>query len=91
MMERSSTSDPQRSGVVGWFVDNPVAANLLMVLLLFAGFLSALGMRTEEFPTAEPRVVEIDIALPGASPGDVEDSIVRPVEQALIGVDGIKK
>ena len=44
----------QRSGLIGWFVSNHVAANLLMAFFLIAGLLALLGMRSETFP-------EIDI------------------------------
>ena len=41
-------------GLVGWFVKNPVAANLLMILFLVGGAVTASTIRTEVFPTLSP-------------------------------------
>lgn len=78
-------------GLVGWFVDNPVAANLLMILFLAGGFVTALTMPTEVFPTLSPGQVQVSVIYPGATPGDVEESITRRVEEAVLGIDGVER
>ncbi len=79
------------AGLIRWFVNNPVAANLLMVLLLLSGAISAATMRTEVFPTFTARNIVVSVIYPGATPEDVEQSITRRVEEAVIGLDGIKE
>jgi len=75
---------------VAWFTHNPVAANLLMIGILFLGFTTALGIRTEGFPVSAPRDITVSIAFDGASPRDVEEGAAVKVENALSGVEGVK-
>ena len=78
-------------GLIAWFVSNPVAANLLMILFLLGGALTAFTMQTEVFPTLQPRTVQVAVIYPGATPGDVEDSITRRIEEAVIGLEGVDR
>jgi len=78
-------------GLIAWFVHNPVAANLLMLLLLIGGALTALTMKTEVFPTLQPRSVQISVFYPGATPEEVEEAITRRVEEAVLGLDGVDR
>ncbi len=77
--------------LTNWFVHNPVAANLLMVFILVAGFFSLLDMRVEGFPKIDANSLTISITLEGASAKQVDQSLTQPVEQALQGLNGIKK
>ncbi|PWE18103.1 AcrB/AcrD/AcrF family protein [Marinicauda salina] len=79
------------AGLIGWFVHNPVAANLLMILFLLGGAVTAATMTTEVFPTISPRQVQVAVIYPGATPEDVEESITRRVEEAVLGVDGVDR
>jgi multidrug efflux pump subunit AcrB len=78
-------------GLVAWFAGNPVAANLLMVLFIVGGGLTAALMPTEVFPTLSPRSIQVSTFYPGATPGDVEESITRRVEEAVLGLDGVER
>lgn len=80
-----------RDGLIGWFIRNPVASNLLMVVLLFGGFLAAGNMRSQVFPTIDPGIITITVPYPGATPAEVEEGITRRVEEAVLGIDGVKK
>ncbi|MEM6554612.1 MAG: efflux RND transporter permease subunit [Pseudomonadota bacterium] len=91
-MFRSDTPNlASTHGLTGWFIANPVAANLLMIVLLVGGFLAAASLKTEEFPTLEIKAVSINVAVPGATPKDVEESVTKRLEQAVLGVNGIKE
>jgi len=79
------------SGIVAWFVRNPVAANLLMVMMIAGGLLTLPRMRQEMFPDVELDVVTIAVPYPGASPVEVEEGVCVPVEEALQGIAGIKR
>ena len=74
-----------------WFIRNPVAANLLMMLMLVVGGVSLWGMRIEGFPKIDPNSLNVQIALEGASAEQVDLSLTQPVEQALQGLNGVKK
>lgn len=78
-------------GLVAWFASNPVAANLLMLLFIVGGGLTAALMPTEVFPTLSPRSIQVSTFYPGATPGDVEESITRRVEEAVLGLDGVER
>lgn len=45
--------------LIAWFVDNPVAANLLMFFLIMSGLLALKDVRKEEFPNIETPVVTV--------------------------------
>ncbi|WP_281556372.1 efflux RND transporter permease subunit [Thalassomonas sp. RHCl1] len=77
--------------LTNWFTKNPVAANLLMALILIAGYLSFSGLRIEGFPKIAPNSVTISVAYPGASPEQFDIGVSRKIEQALEGLPGIKR
>jgi len=79
-------------GMITWFARNSVAANLLMICIVALG-LSALSTRMliEVFPSFERDIITINIPYPGASPAEVEASIVIQVEEAISDLQGIKK
>jgi multidrug efflux pump subunit AcrB len=71
---------------------NGVAANVLMVVLIMGGLVTLASRITKEvFPDVEIDVVMVEVVYPGASPAEVEQGIVLAVEEAVRGVDGIKK
>ncbi len=74
-----------------WFIRNPVAANLLMLLVLVAGFFTIQAMRIEGFPALPPSSVTIGAIYPGASAEQVDRGVSRKIEKALEGMPGIKK
>lgn len=74
-----------------WFLHNPVAANLLMVFVLVAGYLSFQGIRVESFPQVPPSELSISVAYPGATPQQMDNSITQRIEEAISGVPGIKQ
>ncbi len=79
------------SGLIHWFIHNPVAANLLMVVLLVGGALAASQMQSQVFPTISPGTVTVNVPFPGATPAEVEEGITRRVEEAVLGIDGVKR
>lgn len=82
---------PTSKGLIGWFTSNPVAANLVMILVFFAGALSLANISKEMFPRTEIRMVSVTAPYPGAAPVEVEKGVVLPMESALEGLQGIKK
>ncbi|MEZ6117434.1 MAG: efflux RND transporter permease subunit [Pirellulaceae bacterium] len=70
---------------------NSIAANLLMFILLGGGIWSAVVMQKEVFPQFQLDVVEVEVAYPGAAPSEVEQGILRPIEEAVRGVEGIRE
>ncbi|MBT8081145.1 MAG: efflux RND transporter permease subunit [Gammaproteobacteria bacterium] len=79
------------TGLINWFIRNPVAANLLMVVLLVGGALSAVNLQRQVFPTISPGTVVVTVPYPGATPAEVEEGVTRRVEEAVLGIDGVKR
>jgi len=78
-------------GPIAWMARNGVAANLLMFVIIAAGFVGMLRTTQEVFPSFNLDIVTISVPYPGASPTEVEQAIVLAVEEAVRGLDGVKK
>ncbi len=78
-----------RKGPLAWMVDHGVAPNLMMVLFIVGGLMASLAIKKEVFPEFETEIVQVTISYPGATPEDVEQSLLLPVEAAIADVEGI--
>jgi multidrug efflux pump subunit AcrB len=78
-------------GIVRWFAENHVAANLLMLFLMLAGVTTGLTMKVEVMPEFSLDRVTVTTEYPGASPAEVEESIIRRIEEKVAGLAGIKR
>ena len=79
------------NGMMSWFATNHVAANLLMVVICAAGLMSALSIKQEVFPEITMDMITVTVPYLGATPSEVEEAVCIRVEEAIQGVDGIKK
>ncbi|MEN0651759.1 MULTISPECIES: efflux RND transporter permease subunit [Hyphobacterium] len=79
------------AGIVGWFAQNAVAANVLMVILIAAGLITIARTNAEVFPTIDPRTITVSVIYGGASPDEIESSITRRAEEAIIGIEGVRR
>ena len=77
--------------VIDWLTRNHVAANILMMTLLIGGLASTMTIKQEVFPSFQLDIVDIRVSYPGSSPQEVEDGIVLPIEEVLIGLDVIER
>ncbi len=78
--------------MIEWFAKNPVAANLLMITVIIAGFVSASrSIPLETFPSFEVERVTVSTQFRGATPKSVEDGITTRIEEAIYDLDGIDK
>jgi len=71
------------NGILYWWANNKVAANLLMIILLISGFTTFTGINRELDPYVEFPGAQITVVWQGASPQDVEDQIVVRLEEAI--------
>ena len=76
--------------LTGWFIRNPVAANLLMALVLFLGMMTVLTIRIEGFPRIPPESVNITTTYLGASTAQVDELVTQKIEKALEGLEGVR-
>jgi multidrug efflux pump subunit AcrB len=77
------------NSIIKWMAEHPVAANLITVFVIAVGILSVTQMPQKTFPEFSLDAVSVSVSYPGASPLEIQDSIVRPIEDQLSGVDGI--
>lgn len=78
------------NSIISWFAENKVAANLLMVFIVVAGVLSLQDTRKEILPNISLDLITISVPYPGASPEDVEKSVLTRIESAIYDLEGIK-
>ncbi len=77
--------------IVSWFTDNHVAANLLMIFLLVAGTITCMTMKLEVFPEISMDRITVTTKYIGASPAEVEEAVVKRIEENVAGLAGIKR
>ncbi len=80
-----------RKGLIAFMARNGVAANLLLVFMIFMGLASYDRIVQEVFPDTSLDMVTVSVAYPGATPEEVEESIVQKVEEAVQSIEGVKK
>ena len=80
-----------KKGPIAWMATNPVAANILMIILLFGGLFAATRVQEEFLPNAELDHVYVSVAYPGASPDEVEQGIILAIEEVVYGLNGVNK
>ena len=81
----------QQHGLIAYFVRHPVAANLLMLLIVCMGVLSYQSIQRQTFPVSDNHKVTIQATQLGASVKEVEENILLKIEQALKPQIGIKR
>ena len=79
------------SGPIGWMASNPIAANLLLVIVFIAGYMAIDGIRKEVFPSFPTDTFTVTVPYPGSSPEEVEQGIVLKVEEELRDIIGVKE
>lgn len=77
------------SGPLAWMARHGVAPNLLMVFLLVGGLLVSLTIRKEYIPPYEADIVMVTVAYPGATPEEMEQGVVLPIENEIRNIEGI--
>ncbi|WP_084644957.1 efflux RND transporter permease subunit [Oceanobacter kriegii] len=78
-------------GPVAWMSRHGVAPNLLMAFLIIGGFVMSLLIRKEYIPPFEEQVINVEASYPGATPLEIEQGIVLPIENELASINGIKE
>ena len=71
-------------------VHNPVAVNLLMIVIIVVGGMSVYNLRRETFPQISFDIISVRTVFPGATPEEIEESVVVKIEEAIQGVEGIQ-
>jgi multidrug efflux pump subunit AcrB len=78
-------------GIIGFMARNSVAANLLMLMFVVGGLFVCTRIKQEVYPAYELDIVNFSMAYPGATPQEVEEGILLPAEEAVRGLEFIKR
>lgn len=90
-MSSFSSSFKHHDDFIGLFAQHPVAANLLMIIMLLSGFWALSKLNTQFLPNFDLNLISVRVVWSGASAEDVETSITSPIEQELRSLDNLKK
>jgi len=77
--------------LIAWFATNPVAANFMLIVAVVGGLFTGDRIRQEVFPEVRIERVIVQVPYPGAAPEEVEEGICVKVEEAVQGVEGIRR
>ncbi len=70
---------------------NSVAANVFMLVLVLAGLFAARNLVQEVLPELSLDQVQVLVLYPGATPAEIEESVVRSIEEQIRGVEGLDR
>ena len=73
-----------------FFIDRPVFAWVIAIIIMLAGILSIRALPVEQYPKVAPPTVSINASYPGASAETVENSVTQVIEQRLTGIDYLR-
>ena len=72
-----------------FFIDRPIFAGVLSVLIFLAGLLALRSMPISEYPEVVPPSVVVRATYPGANPRVIAETVATPIEEAVNGVEGM--
>lgn len=72
------------------FIQRPVLAIVISLVILFVGFLAIKSLPTSQFPEVAPPVVMVSASYPGASAKSLAESVIIPLEQSINGAWGMR-
>ena len=78
------------SRAIAWFVENPVAANLLMGLILVGGLVALPAIQQKTMPDMDIDIVQVSVEYLGAAPEEVESGVCIRIEEAVAGIEGME-
>jgi hydrophobe/amphiphile efflux-1 (HAE1) family protein len=73
-----------------FFIDRPVFAWVIAILIMLAGLLAIWTLPVSQYPAIAPPAISITANYPGASAQTVQDSVTQIIEQQMNGLDGLR-
>ncbi len=72
-----------------FFIDRPILATVLSVVITLAGALALFRLPLALYPPITPPIIQLDCSYPGASAQLVSETVASPIEQEVNGVEGM--
>jgi HAE1 family hydrophobic/amphiphilic exporter-1 len=76
--------------LISFFLKSRTGANVVMLFILGLGLLAAVQIRRETFPSSDLDTIKVSVRYEGATPVEVEQAVLRPIEEQCIGIEGFK-
>ncbi len=73
-----------------FFIDRPIFAWVLSIIVMLAGALAITTLPLEQYPNIAPPRISVSTTYPGASARTLEDSVTQVIEQRMKGLDGLQ-
>ena len=77
--------------ILNFFVNRALVVNLISIFIILLGLYAMLSINREAFPNVNLDKIAIGFSYPGASPDEIEQLVITPIEQELKSLDGINK
>ncbi len=74
---------------MGFFVDRPVFATVIALIIAIVGALAGTQLAVEQYPSVAPPQVQVTAVYPGASPDTLETTVAAPLEREMNGIPGL--
>jgi hydrophobe/amphiphile efflux-1 (HAE1) family protein len=76
--------------VARFFIDRPIFAWVIAILVMMAGAISIRSLPVSQYPPIAPPTVAVTTNYPGASAKTLEDTVTQVIEQRMTGLDGLR-
>ena len=75
--------------ISGYFIDRPIFASVLSILVFIAGMMAIFSLPISEYPEVSPPSVVVSASFPGANPTVIAQTVATPLEEQINGVEGM--
>src|ERR1700755_3073311 len=75
--------------ISNFFIDRPIFASVLSIVLVLAGIMAWRALPVEQYPNVTPPTVQVTALYPGANALTVRDTVAAPIEEQVSGVEGM--
>ncbi len=75
--------------ISGYFIDRPIFASVLSILIFIAGCLSMFTLPVSEYPEVSPPSIVVSASFPGANPAVISETVATPLEEQINGVENM--
>ena len=77
--------------LIAYFIKYHVAVNIFVIAFFVFGIIGLRSLKSSFFPLIESKIININVAYPGASPQEIEEGVVLKIEDNLKGLQGIDR
>ena len=78
-----------KNGFSKVFIDRPILAAVLSILIFVAGLIAIPNLAVSEYPEVSPPTIQVTAIYPGANPKIIADTVAAPLEEAINGAENM--